>query len=318
MTAPNPRCTVVIPTYNCGGYLRAALDSVVAQGVDGLEVIIVDDGSTDDSAEILAEAARSVPGLRGMRVERTKQIGPGLARNLAIELARAPLIAFLDADDVWLPGKMAPQIAAHEVDPNLVLSFTDYRHRGMDGEDRGTCFEFWGHEVAPGFNVLPRAESKLLGCNLVGTSTVVASRAALLDIGCFAGALPSSEDWDVWLKLARWGAVARSGMVGCDYLMRPNSVTAARARRIEAMELILARALEGPCAPERSDIKLAQARIATAQAEHDREQGHALRAVFGHAQAFALAPSVRALRATGADLVSWALRPFVGAATRQA
>ena len=317
MTTPVPRCAVVIPTYNCADYLPAALESIAAQGVADIEVIVIDDGSSDDTAAILKRAA-TMPGLGRLRCFETRQIGPGLARNLAVEVARAPLIAFLDADDVWLPGKLEAQLAFHESQPDVVLSFTDYRHRGPTGDDRGTCFGFWGHEAAQAYSLLPRAASVLVGCNLIGTSTVVVDRAAFMEANGFGGEMPSSEDWDLWLKLARLGPIALTGQVGCDYLMRPNSVTAARANRITAMEIILERALEAHPKPDSRDVRRARARIVTAKAEHAREQGNILRATLGHAAALALDPSVRGLRATIADLGRWALRPVFRDAARRA
>jgi len=311
MTTPTPRCAVVIPTYNCAEYLPAALESVAVQGVSNIEVIVIDDGSSDDTAAIL-KRAEAMPGLGRLRCFQTRQIGPGLARNFAVEVARAPLIAFLDADDVWLPGKLESQIAFHEERPDVVMSFTDYRHRGPTGDDRGTCFEFWRHEASPSFDLLPRAASVLLGRNLVGTSTVVVDRATFLDLKGFGGEMPSSEDWDLWLKLARRGPVALSAQLGCDYLMRPNSETAARASRITAMEIILDRALHAFPQPDLRDIRRARARIVTARAEHAREQGKMLRATLGHAAALTLDPTLRGLRATVADLGRWALRPVFG------
>lgn len=317
MTTPNPRCAVVIPTYNCAEYLPAALESVAAQGVAELEVIVIDDGSDDHTAAVLKRAA-TLPGLGRLRCFQTRQIGPGLARNLGVEVARAPLIAFLDADDVWLPGKLAPQLAFHEAWPNFALSFMDYRHRSPEGEDRGTCFEYWRQAAGPEFSLLPRAASVLVGRNLIGTSTAMVSRAAFIDVKGFGGEMPSSEDWDLWLKLARRGQVALSGQVGCDYLMRPNSLTAAREKRIAAMEIILERALSSFPSPDARDLRRARARIATARAEHAREQGDVFRASLDHAAAFALDPSLRGLRATFADLGRWALRPVFRDAARRA
>lgn len=295
-----PRCSIIIPTHDCAEYLSAALSSIVVQGIDDLEILVVDDASTDDTPALLAAWGGAIEGLRVLRTER---LGPAGARNHALAEARAPLIAFLDADDVWLAGKLAPQLALHEARPEVVMSFTDYRHVGPDGEDRGGCFAFWNRPApSEAFSVLPDPWSTLLGCNLVGTSTVVARRDALVAVEGFDRGMPSSEDWDLWLKLARRGPVAWSGRVGCDYLMRPGSVTAARERRIRAMEITLARALREHRRPKRRDVRLAKARLATARAECARERDRTLEAVIGHAHALALAPSRRALGALLHDI----------------
>ena len=89
MTSLPLRCAVVIPTYNCADYLNAALTSVAAQGVANLEVIVVDDGSTDPTDVVLRNARVELPGLGALMVLKTKNLGPGAARNFAVAAARA-------------------------------------------------------------------------------------------------------------------------------------------------------------------------------------------------------------------------------------
>jgi glycosyltransferase involved in cell wall biosynthesis len=101
--------SVIIPVFNGERHLAEAISSVRAQDRAAEEIIVVDDGSTDRSAEI----ARS---FTGVRYHRQEQRGPGAARNLGVDLATGALLAFLDADDLWLPGKLSRQLATFERD----------------------------------------------------------------------------------------------------------------------------------------------------------------------------------------------------------
>jgi len=111
-----PLVSVVIPVYNGEAYLAEALDSVFAQTHRPLEVIVVDDGSTDLSAEI----ARAVLGVRYCAQPHS---GPGASRNLGVSQARGRFLAFLDADDLWPVGKLARQLAAFDADPTLDIVY---------------------------------------------------------------------------------------------------------------------------------------------------------------------------------------------------
>ncbi|MCB1425823.1 MAG: glycosyltransferase family A protein [Zhengella sp.] len=263
---PRPLCSVVIPAFNAMDFLPSAIASVEAQSISGLEVLVLDDGSTDGTAEWLRIVRAQRPWLK---VFEGGDLGPARARNLLIEKANSGLIAFLDADDEWLPGKLARDIAYHEAQPDISFTFTDYLHLDPQGRSLGTAFEYW----KPGFRnlreetfmPLENALVRLIGCNLVGTSTVVAKRERLRNANGFAEDLPSAEDWDLWLRLAQDGPVAVSTQVTANYLVRPHSETANRTARIAAMETILKR--YGHSGGTRSARREARARLATVRAE---------------------------------------------------
>src|SRR5436190_9018266 len=107
--------SVVIPTYNYARYLGAAIDSALQQTHAPLEVIVVDDGSTDDTPRLLDGYGDRI------RVIRQKNSGVAAARNAGVREARGELIAFLDSDDLWKPRKLELQIARFEADPGLGL-----------------------------------------------------------------------------------------------------------------------------------------------------------------------------------------------------
>ena len=298
------RCTVVIPTYNCLEYLRPALATVAMQGVEALEAIVVDDGSSDGTAEWLRGYSRSAPWLRV--IEMPGSCGPSKARNAALSVARGALIAFLDADDLWWPGKLLRQLQHHEANRDVAFSFTDYLHFDPQGALHGTCFDFWKpayvNRSDTNFHIVPDAELEILGANVVGTSTVIARARALQNANGFPEVSQSAEDWKLWLGLAASGNVSCSSAVTMSYLMRPTSVTSNRSSRISAMRKIVA-AYDGRTEPAaRIARRRAHARIRTAEAEHFRQQGAVWRAAAAHAGAFINWPDARTAKAAVADL----------------
>jgi len=121
--------SVVTPAYNAAQFLPRCVETVVRQGVE-CEHIVVDDCSTDDTAEVLERLRQTNPQLVILRAPRNA--GPMEARNLAIRHARGRFLAFLDADDAWLPLKLCTQMAFME-SRGAALSFTDYRFMSEDG-----------------------------------------------------------------------------------------------------------------------------------------------------------------------------------------
>ncbi len=303
-----PTCSIIIPSRNCLNYLPTTLASIELQGCDGLEVVVADDGSSDGTAEWLRKrGGRSFP----IVVVETGGIGPAAARNAAVAAATGDVIAFLDADDIWWAGKLDKQLAWHHAHPETGFSFTDYIHITPDGRTLGTCFEYWRCDWTArsdgSYFALDDAEANLVATNLVGTSTVVASRAVFEQIGGFSSQCRSAEDWDLWLRLAAAAPVACSSAVTMSYLMRPGSETASRGRRLEAMRGIVGR-YAGRCEPTlQQALRTAKARIDVAEAEHARECGLPLKAARAHLKAMSQAPSWRTGRALAADVLAAAL-----------
>ncbi len=117
MNATGPLVSILIPTYNYGAYLADAIDSVLAQTVSDYEIVVVDDGSTDDTAEIAAR----YPQVRYLRQENA---GVGAARERGRLAARGRYLAFIDADDLWHPRKLEKQLAYLEAHPDCRIVFT--------------------------------------------------------------------------------------------------------------------------------------------------------------------------------------------------
>jgi len=306
-----PVCSIVIPTRDCLQYLPATLASIDLQGRSDLEVVLVDDGSSDGTAEWVRN--RPYSGF-ALRVLETGGIGPSLARNAGVAAASGGLIAFLDADDLWWADKLNRQIAYHQAHPQTGLSFTDYIHLTPDGRTLGTCFAYWRcawTNVADGayFDVHD-AEAKLLACNVVGTSTVVVNRAVFLQAGGFLSGLPSAEDWDLWLRLAALAPVACSASVSMSYLMRPGSETSNRVKRVSALAAIMAR-YDGRREPAIvSALSRARARVDVGVAEIARDAGNPAGAAAAHMRAMMADPGWRTGRALAADVWHAIRRPL--------
>ena len=190
MESATPAVSVVIPAYNYGRYLRDAIDSVLAQTYADLEVIVVDDGSTDDTAQVAH--AYTDP-----RVRYVFQTNAGLsaARNTGIGEARAPFIALLDADDMWLPEMLATTMARFASLPEEVGAIGCASHR-VDASGvplGGKAFTHGGDRWFSAGDIV--LQSRFM------PSTVVARRTAYAACGGFDTTLRSSEDRDMWIRI---------------------------------------------------------------------------------------------------------------------
>lgn len=181
--------SVIIPTHNRAGVIRRAVDSALAQSVSELEVIVVDDGSDDGTAEALASYGESV------RLLRQENQGVSSARNRGIRAAGGEWVALLDSDDFWLPEKLAAQLAMHEKNPGILLSQTD-EHWVRNGERVNKAKRF--RKKKHGWIFGP----SLAMCH-VSPSSVLIHRSVLDEVGLFDEDLPVCEDYDLWLRIAR-------------------------------------------------------------------------------------------------------------------
>jgi hypothetical protein len=183
---------VIIPCYNAASCLARALDSALAQTFRDSCIFVIDDGSTDETDAVLR--------LYASRIFRASQAhaGQAAARNHGIRLSNSPYVAFLDADDEWLPEKLERQIEILKRDPQIGLIYSDCSTSGT-GPDAGSHFARVG--TPPGGRVFKRF---LDSCN-VFTPTVVVRRECLDDIGLFNESLLVCEDFNLWLRIAaKW------------------------------------------------------------------------------------------------------------------
>ena len=298
--------SVIIPAYNCLAYLPHAIESVLSQkAVDfSFEIIVCDDNSTDGTWQWLTELALEVPQLIPLKLT---GVGPAKARNLALQSAKGKYIAYLDADDIWTENKLNEQISFHLANPEIQLSFTNYLHINEKNENLGTCFEFWPKfkkisQNQVGFSALKNGLAVIFAENVIGTSTVIATKIALQNANGFDEELPSAEDWDLWLKLASEGKVGFCPEVNMQYLMRTNSESCKQQPRLLSLNTIYQRYEPKVKKIDRSAILCAQARKYVANAEYQRALGNFSSAAKLHLKSFLCSPSLRGLRAFSADL----------------
>lgn len=183
----SPQVSVIITTYNRAAMVAEAVDSVLAQKMTDFELIVIDDGSTDQTEERL-----SVYGSR-LKYYQQENAGVSAARNRGIQFARAPLVAFLDSDDLWLPAKLQVQHKYMRENPEIHICQTE---------------EIWWRN---GRRVNPKKHHRKpsgdifkpsLDLCLVSPSAVMVRGSLLEKLGYFDEELPAAEDYDLWLRVS--------------------------------------------------------------------------------------------------------------------
>jgi len=197
-----PLVSVVIPAYNCALYVAEAVESALGQTFEPHEVIVVDDGSTDGTRAALAAYETRI------RYVHQANQGAAAARNRGLLEARGDLIAFLDADDVWLPEKLEWQVRAMAALPDCGLVYTDGLAIGIRGAPSGTLVSrrartwidehgtAWPHLACGDLTPVLWFEN----C-ICSSSSVMVRRRCLDETGGFDPALVIAEDYDVWIKI---------------------------------------------------------------------------------------------------------------------
>ncbi len=206
--------SVVIPAWNSAGTLPRAIDSVLAQTWEPREIIVVDDGGTDATPALLAGYGERV------RVFSQANGGPASARNRGLSEARGQYVAFLDADDHWLPEKLERQVALLDARPDIGFCSTATRVVDTRGE--------WVRDWPCSSTAAPLLETLFMHGSAVSGSTsgVLARRQLLLEAGGFDAGLRGFEDPDLWIRLAARTAYACVPETLTVVVRTPNSVSA--------------------------------------------------------------------------------------------
>ena len=232
----DPTVCVVIPTYNTAEYISEAIESVLAQTYRGFEIIVVDDGSTDNTYEVIKQChANNTQDVELIKVtnpfqqtqltQRTQQTqrthliyiyqkngGRASARNTGIKAARGRYIAFLDSDDLWTPGKLEKQVDIMDSNKDIDFLFGDKQRFSDDGTiitssmfaRRGYNADFFGDPL-----FVRDPYRKLLKANFIPTGTVILRRECFDRSGLFDEAI-YVEDWEFWLRIALFNNLAYS------------------------------------------------------------------------------------------------------------
>jgi teichuronic acid biosynthesis glycosyltransferase TuaG len=237
--------SVIMPAYRAGKTIARALSSIAAQTLPPREVVVVDDGSEDNTTQI----AQSVD-MRGISLKlfRQENQGPGAARNRALAEAEGEWVAFLDADDEWQPEKLERSMAIIANDPGLILVAHDYVERRGDKSETVAC--------SARFNAAKEPFVELYKRGYIDTCSVVTERAEVMAAGGFDASLPVGQDFDLILKI-----LARSGArftvfpeVLVSYFIIPGSVTSNTWKRLRCQLRILDR--HAPALEERTRFPL--------------------------------------------------------------
>jgi len=230
------QCSVIIPAYNAAKTICATLDSVLASIESHDEILVIDDGSQDETAQVSKNLDSRI------KVHTIENSGPAKARNYGINIAKGELIAFCDADDLWKPNKLPVQRQRFAENSSLGLCFTDYQI------------------VDPDDNILTASAIKdrdltnkptlfsMLQTNPVCTSSAVAKRAALVEIGCFPDTWSeklqlhlAGEDYEAWLAIAERYSLEMVPEVLLSYRKMPDSMFSQSADNLQASTALLER-----------------------------------------------------------------------------
>jgi glycosyltransferase involved in cell wall biosynthesis len=193
-----PLVSVVIPTYNYGHYICETIESVLGQTYSPIEIIIVDDGSTDDTKERLAAYGDRVRGIH------QQNRGLSAARNTGIQAARGEFVALLDSDDLWLPDKLERQVAAAVAQPDIGLVATER----FSIDETGRRLDYVAESCSRG-GLNEFTVRDLLEFPAFSPSSVLARRDCLLAVGGFNEGLQGVEDMDMWVRIAARFRVVR-------------------------------------------------------------------------------------------------------------
>lgn len=212
--------SVVIPTFNSAAFIAPTLTSVLNQTLQPMEILVVDDGSSD---ETVAVTERTLGGsVARWSVLRCAHAGPGATRNVGIKAAKGQWIAFLDSDDLWGETKLERVAEAQRRQPDANFFCHAEEHRHLDGSVSITDYGSWYRADAP----LAR---QLFRRNLFSTSAVVCRRELLVQHGGFDTTLPSGQDYELWLRLAPALRVSFIREVQGCYVDRAGNITSRSA-----------------------------------------------------------------------------------------
>lgn len=183
-----PKVSVIIPTYNRLPMVQEAVESVLAQDFEDFELIVVDDGSTDGTAEVIRKY-----GGRVRLIEHAHNRGVSAARNTGILHSRGKYIAFLDSDDLWVKGKLRIQVNFLDENPQFLLCYTDEiwirKGKRVNPMKKHSKYSGWIFE-------------KCLPLCIISPSSAMMRRSLFQKVGLFDEALPVCEDYDFWLRVS--------------------------------------------------------------------------------------------------------------------
>jgi glycosyltransferase involved in cell wall biosynthesis len=216
-----PLVTVIIPCYNNADFIADAVNSVLQQDYPHIEVIVIDDGSTDSSVTILQQFDGRI------RLIRQENQGPAAARNTGLKAASGDYIAFNDADDIWLPGKLMAQVSYMQQHPHIGLCYTNF----TVWRQQQPIEEFIAQLRPPSSPAKVDTErsgwlyTQLLEKSLMSTIAVMLRSELVRTVGLFDTSLAIGEDHDYWIRVSRQYQMDKLSDVYAIYRTNPDSTT---------------------------------------------------------------------------------------------
>ena len=221
-----PLISVVMPAFNAERYICESIESVLNQSYENIELIVINDGSTDNTAQAVAHLMHAI-----IYIE-TENKGVSAARNLGIQQAKGEWIAFLDADDIWLPNKLQSQLDGLD---ECSWSYTDSFYLG----DHYTA-KTKRSDLSP--LLAGDIFEALLTENIITTSSVIVRKSLIQDLGGFDESLAALEDWKLWLDIAKEHAISYIDQPLLMYRVYPGSTSRKARKMLPLHELIIAHA----------------------------------------------------------------------------
>lgn len=221
-----PRVSIITPTYNRAGFIAEAVESVLAQTMPDWELLIVDDGSTDNTLEALVSYGKDS---RIQYMYQTNQ-GQGAARNAALAKANGEFIGFLDSDDIWMPDKLERQIACFEDHPDVHI---------VHGDE--TIMDEGGREVSR-INMSRysgRITPQLLADNSVSITTALVRRECFVTLGHFDTRYEVADDYELWLRFSARYRFHYDPRLVAGYRVMADQISSDKRRRFAANERII-------------------------------------------------------------------------------
>lgn len=221
-----PTVDIIVPAYNAAKFLPAALDSVEAQTFEDWRIVLVDDGSTDNTPEIVAPYIERL----GAKLKYIKQPNAGLpaARNTAIRNSDSEFLALLDSDDVWLPCRLAESLKYFDGRPDVGLA-----HGFIDRIDaEGSIIETFARTQKHGEGwIAPYIYTREVN---LPCPTITFRRKAVEEVGLFDESMRATEDRDMWFRIALRYQVVTVPVVIAQYRVSPNAMTTDTDRMLRA------------------------------------------------------------------------------------
>lgn len=286
-----PKVSVIIPAYNHAVYLPDAIDSVLGQTYRDVEILVIDDGSTDDTRRVAAAYGDAIIYIY------QENRGLSAARNTGIDSATGQLIGFLDADDFYDPRFLETMVSILDAEEDLAAAYCGFRF--VD------CAKQPAYQTGSRAVPSERLYQTLLDGNFLAVHCVLARRAMFAQLGSFDESLTACEDWDVWLRLARSATVKGIDEILVYYRMAEGSLSRDPDGMLKHRLLVLEKQL-GPVTSDSAEMeRRARARAYTATAFEYLQGGAEDRAVECFERAVELYPHLLGELETFYELVLW-------------